>query len=216
MSGLPMFPGAHAGSGDPAGRARTGRMFPLPLRASRAISSAAHACRVHEVRPTHFLLTVDVAVQRMDWYERQPVSHRPGAFPAYRQRRRFVISTSRFGTGQLKDSHCTPLGLHRIADKIGAGCLIGTVFRGRKPVGLTWDGMPDAPIAHRILWLDGLEPGRNRGGDVDSRSRYIYIHGLGDEPSLGRPASRGCIHMAAADLIPLFDVLPLGTLVWIA
>ena len=73
----------------------------------------------------------------------------------------------------------------------------------------------DAPIAHRIMWLDGLEPGFNRGGSCDSHSRYIYIHGLNDEPSLGAPASIGCVHMAAKDLIPLFDELSEGTLVWI-
>ena len=65
-------------------------------------------------------------------------------------------------------------------------------------------------------WLEGLEPGFNRGGNVDSHSRYIYIHGTGDEPSLGRPVSYGCIHLAANDLIPLFDKLPGGTLVWIS
>ena len=75
--------------------------------------------------------------------------------------------------------------------------------------------MPDAPIAHRILWLEGLEPGFNRGDGVDSHDRYIYIHGIGDERTLGRPASIGCIHLAASDLLPLFDRIPEGTLVWI-
>lgn len=92
---------------------------------------------------------------------------------------------------------------------------MGTVFRNRQPVGLTWAGHPRAAIAHRILWLDGLEPGKNRGGTVDTHARYIYLHGLGDETTLGRPTSRGCIHLAAADLIPLFDRLPVGALVWI-
>ncbi len=109
----------------------------------------------------------------------------------------------------------TPLGLHRVARKIGAGQPVGTVFAGRQVVGLTRKGRPDAPICHRILWLEGLEPGWNRGGTRDSFERYIYIHGLGDEPTLGRPASRGCIHVAASDLIPLFDRTPVGTLVWI-
>jgi hypothetical protein len=124
-------------------------------------------------------------------------------------------STSRFGIGQTQDSNKTPLGLHRIARKIGAGLPQGTVFRGRVPVGFTWQGLPDATIAHRIFWLEGMEPGFNRGGNVDSFRRYIYIHGFGDETTLGRPASHGCIHLAAADLIPLHDWLPAGTLVWI-
>ena len=82
-------------------------------------------------------------------------------------------------------------------------------------MGFTWKGLPLATITSRILWLEGLEPGCNRGGTVDSHARYIYIHGTGDEPSLGRPASHGCIHLAADDLLPLFDRLPVGTLVWI-
>lgn len=133
----------------------------------------------------------------------------------YRLRKRYLVSTSRFGVGQKAGSNQTPLGLHRIAEKIGGGRPIGTVFRSRLPVGFTWSGLPEVPIAHRILWLEGLEPSFNSGRNVDSHSRYIYIHGLGDETTLGRPASRGCIHVAAGDLLPLFDLLPSGTLVWI-
>ncbi len=129
--------------------------------------------------------------------------------------RMMPCSTSRFGTGQIKDSNRTPLGLHRIAEKIGDGQPIGMVFKGRQPIGLEITGDPAKAITTRILWLEGLEPGFNRGGDVDTHDRYIYIHGTGDETTLGRPASCGCIHLAAADLVPLFDTLPSGTLVWI-
>jgi hypothetical protein len=129
--------------------------------------------------------------------------------------RAFRCSTSRFGIGQAADSNRTPLGLHRIAEKIGGGWPMGTVFKSRQVIGFTWQGLPLATITSRILWLEGLEPGFNHGGNVDSYNRYIYIHGTGDEPALGRPASCGCIHLAADDLIPLFDKLPRGTLVWI-
>ena len=139
----------------------------------------------------------------------------PRASPVYHFRKRFRISTSRFGVGQRAGSNQTPLGLHRIAEKIGGGQPLGTVFRSRQVIGLTWRGHPDAAIVHRIFWLEGLEPGLNRGGDVDTHARYIYIHGTGDEPTLGRPASRGCIHLSGADLLPLFDLLPSGSLVWI-
>ena len=64
--------------------------------------------------------------------------------------------------------------------------------------------------------MPGLEPGLNRGGTVDTFRRYVYIHGFGDEPTLGRPMSSGCIHLAAADLMPLYEKLPPGTLVWIS
>ena len=115
----------------------------------------------------------------------------------------------------MNGSNRTPLGLHRVARKVGGGQPIGTVFKARRPIGLTWAGMADAPIVHRILWLEGLEPGLNRGEQVDSFRRCIYIHGFGDETTLGRPTSIGCIHLAAADLMPLFERLPEGTLVWI-
>jgi hypothetical protein len=151
----------------------------------------------------------------MQFLERATVQTNP-AIMVYRPRRRFVISTSTFGIGQVQDSNCTPLGLHCVARKVGAGAPIGTVFRYRQPIGFTWAGIPEAKIAHRILWLEGLEPGFNRGGNVDSFRRCIYIHGFGDEKTLGRPKSCGCIHVAARDLMPLFDLVPAGTLVWIS
>ena len=73
-----------------------------------------------------------------------------------------------------------------------------------------------AGITTRILWLEGLQPGFNRGGSVDTHDRYIYIHGTSDQKSVGRPASHGCIHLADPDLIALYDQVPSGTLVWIS
>jgi hypothetical protein len=144
-------------------------------------------------------------------------AHRNRRYPDYVPlEKRFRVSTSRFGIGQTEGSNGTPLGLHRIVEKIGGGWPAGTVFKGRRPIGYTWRGMPDAKITTRILWLEGLEPGFNRGANVDSHARYIYIHGTADQMSIGKPMSCGCIHLADADLIPLFDLLPGGTLVWIA
>ncbi len=181
-------------------------MFRAPLPRAFAL-----ACRRLGVRPTPQVLLVWIGDQRAEWREQT------GSFdaPGYRLRRRYVISTSRFGVGARAGSNRTPPGLHRVARKVGGGWPVGTVFRGRRPVGATWLGMPQAAIAHRILWLEGLEPGRNQGGDVDSFRRYIYVHGVGDELTLGRPASRGCVHLAASDLLPLYDRLPVGTLVWL-
>lgn len=126
-----------------------------------------------------------------------------------------MVSTSRFGVGQVADTYRTPLGLHRVGAKIGAGWPVGTVFVDREAVGYTWQGTPNAAIAHRILWLEGLDPGFNRGGVVDTLARYVYVHGVGDETGLGHPASRGCIHMGAVDLLLLFDRVKVGTMVWI-
>jgi hypothetical protein len=168
------------------------------------------ALRRHGIRPSRFVLAAGVTTQRMALFERSACGGRYGF------RRTFLISTSRFGIGQVEGSNGTPLGLHRIAEKIGGGHPIGTVFKARRPVGFTWQGMPDGAIAHRVLWLEGVEPGLNRGGNVDSFRRYVYIHGCGDETTLGRPMSRGCIHLAAADLMPLYEMAPAGTLVWIS
>ena len=168
------------------------------------------------VRRSQFVLCVSVAEQSMTLFEKAESRQRSPEFPSYEFRRRYVISTSRFGIGQVMHSNRTPLGLHRIARKVGGDCPEGTVFKARKPVGHLSEGMPEGSIVHRILWLDGLEPGKNRGGNVDTFDRYIYIHGYWDEKTLGRPQSMGCIHLAAADLIPLYDELPVGTLVWIA
>lgn len=172
-------------------------------------------CRQRGIAGTPCLLLVSIPDQRMILLKknaRTPAGH---IFPSYRRTKNFVISTSRFGPGQVQGSNQTPLGLHRVAEKIGAGWPQGTVFKSRLPVGCTWQGMPEASIVHRILWLEGLEPGHNRGGRVDTFARYVYIHGYGNELTLGKPQSCGCIHVAAHDLLPLFDELPTGTLVWI-
>ena len=174
------------------------------------------ALRRLQLLPTPFILTVSVGTQTMRLFKRASERLPQARFPQYQLRKEYRISTSAYGVGQVRDSNQTPLGLHRVARKIGAGQPIGTVFRSRKVVGLKWQGLPNASIVHRIFWLEGLEPGHNRGGDVDTFNRYIYIHGFGDETTLGRPSSHGCIHLTAQDLIPLFDRVPLGTIVWIS
>ncbi|HTR42898.1 MAG TPA: L,D-transpeptidase [Pseudomonadales bacterium] len=162
------------------------------------------SCEKHGIAPTQFALIISVADQTVSLFEQNKFV------------KRFSCSTSRFGIGQIEGSNQTPLGLHRIAEKIGSGEPAGTAFKARKVVGHTSQPeFADAKITTRILWLDGLEPGLNRGGNVDSHVRYIYIHGTADQSSLGQPASCGCIHLADADIIPLFDLLPSGTLVWI-
>ena len=168
------------------------------------------------ILPSRFILTVRVATQTMCLFEKAAACPHADRFPRYAFRQRYLVSTSAYGVGQVMKSQQTPLGLHRIAEKIGGGQPVGTVFRNRKVAGLTWQGEPEASIVHRILWLEGLEPGFNRGGNVDTHRRFIYIHGFGDETTLGHPQSHGCIHLAAQDLIPLFDFIPEGTLVWIA
>jgi L,D-transpeptidase catalytic domain len=170
----------------------------------------------HDARCSRWILCVSVRDQSMLVFERAGRRRQTGELPDYEFRQRLVVSTSRFGVGQVIHSNRTPLGLHRVARKVGRGQPWGTVFKARQPIGNIRDSMSDGGIVHRILWLDGLEPGLNRGGEVDTFKRYIYIHGFWDETTLGRPQSMGCIHLAAADLLPLFDQVPVGTLVWIA
>lgn len=164
--------------------------------------------------PSPFLLVVQVSRQTVSLFEK--VSTPPHFRGGYKLVKEFRCSTSRFGIGQTEGSNCTPLGLHRIAEKIGNGWPPGTVFKSRQPIGYTWKGLPEAKITTRILWLEGLEAGFNRGGNVDSHARYIYIHGTGDQTTIGKPSSCGCIHLANSDLVPLFAKLRSGTLVWIA
>ena len=172
------------------------------------------ACARLGVAPGRFVLVVNIARQTAALFEK---GGRPAGAPrGYALRKRFRCSTSKFGAGEIAGSNRTPRGLHRIAEKIGGGWPAGTAFRGRKPAGFTWRGKAAATITSRIFWLEGLEPGFNRAGRVDSHARFIYIHGTGNEPALGRPYSHGCVHLAARDLIPLYDLLPSGSLVWMS
>jgi len=162
-------------------------------------------CQRLGIAPTKYILAVHISSQRFSLFE-------AGKFV-----KTYRCSTSRFGIGQIEGSNRTPLGLHCIAEKIGGGEPPGTVFKSREAVGHTSQPeFADAKITTRILWLEGLEPGFNQGTNVDSHDRYIYIHGTADQETIGEPASHGCIHLADADLVPLFDLLPAGTLVWIS
>lgn len=160
------------------------------------------------------LLVVHVRAQRMEWWVRE-IQSDPINTESWEFKKSYRISTSKLGIGPLKNSNRTPLGLHYIAKKIGNGHPARSVFRGRRLRGFTWDGMPDAGITTRILWLRGREPGRNLGGDVDTFERYVYIHGFSDETTLGEPHSCGCVHVEARELIPLYNQLPIETPVWI-
>src|SRR5690349_1931861 len=86
----------------------------------------------------------------------------------------YPISTAKNGVGELKGSEKTPRGLHKIRAKIGKDCPINTVFVGRRPTGEIYsaDLKKTNPardwILTRILWLSGLEKGKNRLGNNDT------------------------------------------------
>jgi len=138
----------------------------------------------------------------------------------------YPISTAKNGIGSEENSGKTPLGVHRIAEKIGEGAELGTLFKARKntrevvPTQLSiGEYSPIDAITTRILWLDGLEVGKNKGLsqdktiNIDSYQRYIYIHGTDEEWRLGKPVSHGCIRMSNHAITKLYDKVCVNTLV---
>jgi UDP-N-acetylmuramate--alanine ligase len=129
--------------------------------------------------------------------------------------RSFPVSTSARGVGNREGSFQTPQGVHRIAEKYGAGAPIGRIFKDRIDTGEDWpvDKPGENMVLTRILRLEGLEDGVNRGPGIDSYERYIYIHGAANEFRIGRPQSQGCVCMKNADAAELFDMVGEGALV---
>jgi len=193
---------AGAASASPAGAPATAM-----LGGRRAVHAASWTERMFEaalrkgLAADGMMLLVSVEQQRM------LVADGRGVHARYR------ISTSRFGTGSRQGSHKTPLGLHRVADRIGDDEPAGRVFVARQP---TPRVVPEHDwrrprsrdmILTRILRLKGLTPGLNRGAGIDSYDRFIYIHGTNQEHLLGRPASHGCIRMGNRAMIALYRML---------
>jgi len=131
------------------------------------------------------------------------------------------ISTARNGVGEENGSEKTPRGAHYIRARIGAGLPADAVLVSRRPTGEIYSPLLRAAfpnrdwILTRILWLCGLEPGKNRLGNVDTMRRYIYIHGCPDEDLMGVPGSHGCVKMRNREIIELFDRVTPGTRVHI-
>ncbi len=129
----------------------------------------------------------------------------------------YPVSTSKKGAGNQNGSEQTPLGLHRIKDKLGGAMPVNEVFIGRVPHGSLEEcierdlDLPDDVIMSRIMWLEGMEPGRNQGGYVDTYERYIYIHGTNHEDTIGMPNSIGCIRMRNNDVVDLFRLVEVGS-----
>ena len=132
------------------------------------------------------------------------------------------VSTAKNGAGERQGSECTPRGEHEIYELIGEGCAENAVFVGREETGELYSDALAAEepgrdwILSRVIWLSGLEPGLNKGGEVDSKDRFIYIHGTPDSEPMGVPLSHGCIRMRNHDVVDLFDHLEKGLHVMIS
>ena len=135
--------------------------------------------------------------------------------------RSYSISTAKKGYGEQMGSECTPLGLHRIRAKIGENMPLNSVFIGRRATGEIYSKSLEKAypkrdwVLSRILWLGGLEPYKNRYGNVDTTWRYIYIHGCPDHLLQGKPESHGCIRMKNANIVELFSLVDTQTTVYI-
>ena len=153
------------------------------------------------------IICIDSLHQRMDRFDLEAEYNRS-----------YPISTAARGMGNRADSFKTPLGIHRIRQKIGSGQPKGMIFEAREPIGKIandFDIRERDEITSRILWLDGLEEGVNNGVGCDTYSRYIYIHGTSDEKRIGQSVSAGCIRMKNDDVIELFDEVLVGDIVLI-
>lgn len=132
-----------------------------------------------------------------------------------------AIATAKNGPGEQAGSECTPRGWHKVRAMIGKNEVPNAVFVGRRNTGEVYSqtlrkNFPDRDwILTRILWLSGLEPGKNRLGAVDTMRRYVYIHGCPDDDEMGVPSSHGCVKMRNADVIELFDAVQPGVRVYI-
>lgn len=175
---------------------------------SDLLQPITHKLRSLEIKQTARLLLVSIEQQTLDL-------HVDGQFV-----RKYDVSTSKNPPSCLENSFGTPGGLHRIAEKVGHAASLGAVFKGRVATGKRYWELPEKErvpnlITTRILWLEGLEPGHNRGGNRDSYRRYIYIHGTNHEDKIGTPSSGGCVQLKNSEMIELFDAVETGDQVFI-
>ncbi len=180
-----------------------------PLRAVRyralALAGLARAGAPWRELPAR-LVVVDVEAQRL------------GLLEGGRLRFDAPVSTARNGLGGEEGSHRTPPGWHRIQARIGAGAAPGAVFRSREATGEVWSGeaLEEDLILTRILTLEGLEEGVNRGPGRDSLQRCIYLHGTNQEQRLGSPCSHGCVRLGNREVVDLSGLVEEGDAVLVA
>ena len=125
--------------------------------------------------------------------------------------KKYNISTSTRGVGNKSNSLQTPEGLHKIKSKYGQGVPIGGILDHRKfngeiaSINLDTTSTAIDIICTRVIRIIGLEDGVNKGGEVDTYLRKIYLHGTNEEGLIGKESSHGCIRMKNQDIVDLFD-----------
>ena len=132
--------------------------------------------------------------------------------------RQYSVSTSKYGVGNSEGSNKTPLGAHSVVSKIGKNAKVREIIKSRRRtrrIARMGKMSRKDLITTRILRLQGLEKGINKGRGIDSYKRCIYIHGTAEEHLIGKPASHGCIRMKNKDIVELFNLVKRGTLVHI-
>ena len=155
------------------------------------------------IKPTDRVLLVRISTATLQFFQ-------SGALV-----KSYPISTSKRPASNAKNSLGTPRGLHEIAERIGAGQPPGMVFKARVSTGHHFSELVEAAtesnlITSRILWLNGLEPGINAGGEVDTFTRYIYVHGTNHEDRIGEAMSAGCVLMRNLDIVELYEQVRRG------
>jgi len=173
-----------------------------------AMKRLTKACEGLGIKPSERFLLVRIETHTLQFFSKGVLQM---AYP---------ISTSKRPPSNLKGSMGTPRGLHEIAERIGAGQPPGMVFKSRIPTGQHFSEVPGFEsetnlITSRILWLRGLESGRNLGGEVDTYDRYVYIHGTNHEAKIGEALSAGCVLMRNLDIIELYEQVRAGDMVFI-
>ena len=157
--------------------------------------------------PASYSVDISISQQRLYLYENEEMI------------RSYPVSSSAYGEGQIENSFKTPLGMHEVKTKTGTNVDKYHFFVSRehipqkaKIIHRDIDSQDDF-ITSRIMWLSGLTDGFNKGTNVDSFKRYIYIHGTHEEGLIGKKASHGCIRMLNQDVLELYNLIPEETTV---
>ena len=154
-----------------------------------------------------YSIDISISEQRLYLYENKEII------------RSYPVSSSAYGEGQIENSLKTPLGMHEVKTKIGTNVDKYHFFVSREHIPQKVNiihgdvDSDDDFITSRIMWLSGLSEGFNKGTNVDSFKRYIYIHGTHEEGLIGKKASHGCIRMLNHDVLELYKLIPEETIV---